>query len=158
MLIWQRPRGTTLATISYESTAKVPSWSWVAVYGEIEFPVPVTMEMEWLQSIAFDNHDTSISCEVTSFSGIVLAAMEDDYCLQDCKGQDVGRIRYDWSESQASFESHHCVVLGRSKRKRDDYYGIVVVATTGSKDYQRVGFCSVNAVHLVRSGSRGRLV
>lgn len=163
LLLWQRPQATRLHVIKYATPEKVPSWSWYYVYGEIEYPIAATFEMEWLPNVSISQDSNELMCEAASFLNIALDMESVNGKLLDRDKNFVGSTRFDFDSDCLDPLLHRCVVLGRGKQGRGkqdrrEYRGLVIEPTGVSKQYKRVGTVVVQSQHLSRSRSAVHVV
>jgi hypothetical protein len=94
MLLWQSSEGTGLQPIAYGGK-KVPSWSWQALYGKIEFAVPAIDSMEWIRKITWDEDGDILLAEIASFRNVTVEQASLRCKIINEKGHYIEWIQYD---------------------------------------------------------------
>jgi hypothetical protein len=132
----------------------VPSWSWMAYIGGIEFLDIPLGRVEWIDHLQFDEEracDHSITTNLWKLQDCTVEARGRRYTILNRNGGERGWIQYDEKEGKELSEGL-CVVIGRTHKRNYDTLGskecyILVVNSTNVKgEYRRVG------VGLVQSG------
>jgi len=158
MLLWQRGENKNFQVISYHGT-KIPSWSWQALHGEIEFPICSSVRMEWLQEVIFGENGNVLLAEAAAFHNLTVAAQGSLQCaIINAQGNNIGWIRYDWDDGYTRFELQRCVVLGRKRTTKHPYYGLVVEPTTSADAFVRIGIVCIDGSQLVTLQGQIRVV
>jgi hypothetical protein len=157
-LLWQRSEERDTDRIAYK-TQSVPSWSWMAYDGSIEFMNIPFGKVKWVRGLRFNNKPneqsgfnkawkSALVTEIGSFRrcnfkrrGTGCAILDLDRA-DGADGTERGWIEYDM-ETHERLDTERCVVVGQDSRKYDagkrNYY-ILVVRPTGMKnEYTRVG-------------------
>jgi hypothetical protein len=160
-LLWQTSDKQT-ERITYTNDQEVPSWSWMACSGGIEFmEIPMGL-VSWAETLAFDTEcdSTALIADVGKFLDCTMKA-EGDRCivLDISTNNEAGWIRYD-IESGAEGSENHCVVVGKTEDNNaaQQYYVLVVVPTGKDGEYRRVGVGKVGTGCVERLGSDVRIV
>ncbi|OWY56227.1 HET-like protein [Alternaria alternata] len=160
-LLWQTLDKQT-ERITYTNDQEVPSWSWMACSGGIEFmEIPMGL-VSWAETLAFDTEcdSTALIADVGKFLDCTMEA-EGDRCivLDISTNNEAGWIRYD-IESGAEGSENHCVVVGKTEDNNtaQQYYILVVVPTKKGGEYRRVGVGKVGTGCVERLGSDVRIV
>lgn len=146
-LLW-RADDCQLKKIGYEPP--LPSWTWMAYSGGVKF-IDVSDEMEWIDSIRFDEEREEV----------IIATL---WVFRE--GAAKGRIHFDLSEDDILGEQC-CVVVGKTIPKpgyadndptSTEYHILVVVSTDVDGEYRRVGAGTVHCSHVVRQRVGVRVV
>lgn len=144
-LLWQRKSETDpLRDINYGGTRQVPSWSWMAVMGQIAYMDAPFDWMVWNQDI-----QTPLGSQ-TGFQAVVYEAIPED------DSQSI----YDRKEQPGAFPKLKCVVIGWEKVEKDtdptDFYVLLVtpVSSGGSgADHKRVGVARLTSDEIGQKSS-----
>jgi hypothetical protein len=160
-LLWQRCSEEKMERIKY-SGPKVPSWSWTAYRGGIKF-IRVSFStregIRWHQDLKFDDEqkDTLIG-SVGKFWNCTIEQKESQHAILDSQGTKRGWLLFD-VEDCTDIGLHRCVVIGRTGRKSEIKYYILVVRSTGLKrEYERVGVGLIWASHISKLEDNVRIV
>jgi len=145
-LLWQR-RGGWLQRIKYPAKRSVPSWSWMAYYGGIEYVNIPLQGMEWLtrsQQLGKDLRwgSSALSITVNKLSHGELS-------------KELLRLSLDDPDS-IELQDIMCVILGRhyDGESGDAEYYTILVTLRFYKGYQRVRFARLQERHLKRERQR----
>jgi phenolic acid decarboxylase len=123
----------------------VPSWSWTAHEGEIEYISVEFGAVEWNQTIELVEEDTVLEAQVHDFRASAMAD-KTDHTMS-------GRLRYE-NDDRVDMRALKCVILGRGVRDQTvpvapgerQYYIMVITPVSlneASQTYERVGIGSV---------------
>jgi len=149
-LLWQR-RGDSLQRIKYPPKRAVPSWSWMAYHGPIQYMNVPTQGVEWLGRLVTiskpckDHHgsrNTALQVVVNKLSHKEL-------------DNESWRLRLD-DPGSLDTQDLMCVMVGRHADKERDsteYYAILVIPRFQG-GYQRVGIGSLERRHVRHGRSR----
>ncbi|KAJ8129636.1 hypothetical protein O1611_g3997 [Lasiodiplodia mahajangana] len=150
-LLWQRDTSKTrsLRSISYERNEKVPSWSWMAVMGQIAYMDAPFDWMDWNDEIK-SPLGPQADFEVDAYR----ADPEDD-----------SRSTYDREEETGTFSELKCVIIGREKMEKDtdptDFY-VLLIAPTGSSEscveHKRVGVARLTRDEIIGEAVKVKIV
>jgi hypothetical protein len=160
-LLWQASDRKT-ERIAYDNNQEVPSWSWMACSGGIEFMDIPMGSVSWAKTIAFDTECgfAALIADVGNFLDCTMDA-EGDRCivLDISTNKEAGWVRYDIEGSVEDSEDH-CVVVGRTEDNNiaQEYYILVVVPTGKDGEYRRVGVGKVGTGCVERLVSEARIV
>ncbi|OCK77152.1 HET-domain-containing protein [Lepidopterella palustris CBS 459.81] len=173
-LLWRHVDGVYMQPIHDDppgSTRKIPSWSWTAYIGEIDFIDAPLGETHWTEEVdsPFDS-DQSAASTVT---GRVLSAtarrlmsragrfLQSSLMFDCAHHQDM----YDNSKDSLQPEGLKCIVVGKRKGtsfpSRQDYYVILIIPGPGERRvYERVGVGIVDGrdVEMKEPGERVQIV
>jgi hypothetical protein len=160
-LLWQTSDKQT-ERIAYTNNQEVPSWSWMACGGGIEFMEVAIGTVSWVKALAFDveRDSAALIADVGKFRHYTIEPKGDRHIILDIStNNEAGWIRYD-IESGAEGSENHCVVVGRTENYRvaQRYYILVVVPTGKDGEYRRVGVGKVRTGCVERLGSEVRIV
>jgi hypothetical protein len=130
-LLWQVSDRKT-KRIAYDNSQEVPSWSWMACGGGIEFIEVEFGYVSWVHALAFDAERDSavLIADVGKFRDCTMECRGDRCIILDIStNNEAGWIRYD-VESGAEGSDNHCVVVGRTEQEdaTQQYYVLVVVS------------------------------
>ncbi|KAK3346461.1 heterokaryon incompatibility protein-domain-containing protein [Lasiosphaeria hispida] len=149
-LLWER-RGASppLQRIKYPARGRVPSWSWMAYDGEIQYVDVPEEEMEWLCRPA-------ASIELGSRysrSGRRLKIAVDSLSLGELR-EEPWRLSLD-DPGSVDLEDLMCAVVGRHMGNNDgvQYYA-VIVTTRLLQGYERVGIGRLQGRHIMHQTPR----
>jgi hypothetical protein len=149
-LLWRRGDDEEkLESISFPSgRSKVPSWSWMAYKGGIEYADPDFSTADWKETeirLPWTRRNT-ISTE-TEEKDALLSIVVRDFNVAGSKAEEV-KLWYDSERTASDRQRPQCVVVAKSKDGKEDQYKrfwILLVSSTGSvtkrgeKVYRRVG-------------------
>lgn len=136
-LLWQRPNASKsrLERINFPEDQKVPSWSWMAYEGAIEYMEIPPDKVEWCFA-----PDHLFSAAYGSLSGRPkMTVITKSLTLSQRLAVD--RIRLD-EDISPPHQDLRCVVLGKDKVANEDgektHYVLVIIKDSG-KTWRRVG-------------------
>ncbi|CAN9240915.1 unnamed protein product [Alternaria alternata] len=160
-LLWQASEKQT-ERIAYTNNQEVPSWSWMACSGGIEFVEVKMGSVSWVKALAFDTKcdPAALIADVGKLLGCTIKSKGDRCIVLDIStNNEAGWVRYD-IESGAEGSENHCVVVGRTEDNNaaQQYYVLVVVPTKKGGEYRRVGVGKVGTGCVERLGSDVRIV
>jgi hypothetical protein len=160
-LLWQRyNQQTTMERIEYEPR-DVPSWSWMAYTGGINFINLDSWKLKLFKNLRFDkkyeNGKQTLITNVWKFRGCHLKEMEKAesvagcYKIFDSYDAKKGWIVYD-VKREGNFLSERGVVIGKTGSERQwEYYMLIVEQRDGKEgEYERVGIGKVQEGYIVR--------
>jgi len=136
-LLWQA--SDKIKEIEYDY--HVPSWSWMAYSGGIQFiDIPLRM-VDWIDHLRFEececNH--AIIASLWTFQNCTTRLCEAQYAVLDSNRVKRGWIQYD-AEGDKDLRKEQCVVVGRKSNSGiDEYYVLVVRSTNVNGEYRRIG-------------------
>lgn len=154
-LLWHRsaktPRLNRITFPAGRAISVVPSWSWMAYTGGIDYISPAFGGVDWAEMQSPWSDAGENGGARTEFQGgnIALVAEAQEYDLTLTR-QGEGILHFDTPERSESLSTTLCVVLGREKptatslQKGLVHYVLIVKPTTsvdrnGNKVYERVG-------------------
>jgi hypothetical protein len=164
-LLWQRTEERDTDRISYKNQI-VPSWSWMAYNGSIDFTDIPFGRVEWVRSLRFNKRykyrrfikkwKPALVTNVSFFRNCSLRRSEAGCTILDSDGAERGEFQYD-VETHERLDSERCVVLGRDCLKTNYY--ILVVRPTGIKnEYTRVGAGRIQGDYVARQDLQALIV
>ena len=154
-LLWQRSDGEKTQRIGYKPGI-VPSWSWMAYGGGIEFMDIPFGNVYWIDKLRFDKEcRLALTADLGAFLDCTVQPDGNQYAVLDFGGMKRGWIQYDVEESKdeesKNLHKIECVVAGKKSNKDvQEYYILVVRPTEVDGEYRRVG------VGLIQSDYVGR--
>ncbi|KAF2189860.1 HET-domain-containing protein [Zopfia rhizophila CBS 207.26] len=148
-LLWQRSEERT-KPIEY-GTWTVPSWSWMAYNGGIEFMDIPFGDVDWIDKLRFDKEcELALIADVGMFLDCTVQPDGNQYAVLDFGGMKRGWIHYDVEESK-NLRKIECVVAGKKSNKDvKEYYILVVRPTKVDGKYRRVGVGLIQSDYVVR--------
>jgi hypothetical protein len=170
-LLWQRSGEETMKRIGYE-TQVVPSWSWMAYDGGIQFMDIPFGKVDWMISLRFDKKHKywwfekkgkpALVTDIGVFQNCRLERRDISYAILDSGKAERGWIRYD-VEASEGLDIERCVVVGREAyenrlRLRKYYYILVVKPTSVDNEYTRVGVGWIQSDYVTRQRLNMRVV
>ena len=161
-LLWQTS-DNKMERIVYENQ-DVPSWSWMAYNGGIQFIKIPFGKVDWINNLQFDKgHELALITDVGEFRDCTMELDGKDYAILDFSRTKRGWIQYDVKEDEDLFKER-CVVVGKmSNKDRDgldikEYYILVVRPTSVDGEYERVGVGLIQSDYVVRQRVNVRVV
>lgn len=137
-LLWQRSQDIPLERISFAAGQALPSWSWMAYHGQIEYP-DTRYSVYWDTSVQFVEDKESNASNNPENDGYVLKARVRR--LRDCEikpeglrhvirdeKDEVGHLCFDSQPGKALTEVW-CAIMGKEARGKDgkwQYYVLLV--------------------------------
>jgi hypothetical protein len=157
-LLWQRSQHGKLNKIEYEKNP-VPSWSWMACSGPIEFAISLGTEIEGRIDLCFEESQENalLAAEVAKFINCELKGEETTEVQEKGTEKIVGRMRYDKTNDIPDFNVQRCIVLGRDSRAKEKYY-VLVVSLTLNHEYTRIGIGEIDRCYLLRIEGKVRVI
>jgi hypothetical protein len=169
-LLWQRSEERDTDRIDYGAQI-VPSWSWMAYNGSIEFTDISFGEVEWVRSLRFNKRNRlrwlnkrwkpALVADISSFQRCSPERRGTGYALLDLDGVERGWIQYDM-ERHERLHAEECVVVGRDSRESNagkwKYYILVVRSTGIENEYTRVGAGWIPSDYVARQGIQALIV
>ena len=159
-LLWQAS-DNKMERIMYKNQ-KVPSWSWMAYNGGIQFMDIPFGTVDWIDNLQFDKgHELALITDVGEFRDCTMEPDGKHYAILDFSRMKRGWIQYDIEEDEDLFKER-CVVVGKKFSKDKDkikdgvrldvkeYYILVVGPTSVDGEYKRVGVGSIQSDYVVR--------
>ncbi|KAK3360571.1 heterokaryon incompatibility protein-domain-containing protein [Lasiosphaeria hispida] len=163
-LLWQRTGETPLRRIKYPGKRSIPSWSWMAYDGAIQYLDVPKEGIEWNHFVSFaparnliastpENNRVSINELKVGVSALCVTEIQKDHSgmtLDNPGATDFGELA--------------CVVIGRSitsggSRGGDVELYVLFVRSVFMDGYQRVGAGRIQESHLATKGPiAGRIV
>ncbi|RSL83472.1 hypothetical protein CEP52_016707 [Fusarium oligoseptatum] len=165
LLLWKRTDGEMTAPIDYKDKRTVPSWSWMAYSGGIDFFTDGRRELKIPRSADLDLSDDAdddgkaLNVKVRQFENCRLEQEGTEHAIFDAAGQ-VGSL---WFDLAGRHEFRHCVVVGmtsdQSKQDHEKtYYVLMVREKQDGGEYERVGVGKVEAAYVSTRCEDGKLL
>jgi hypothetical protein len=169
-LLWQRSGEGRMKRIEYK-TQVVPSWSWMAYDGGIQFMDIPFRKVDWMVRLRFNEDkygwwfnkkgNPALVTDIGVFRNCDLEQRETNHVILDSSKAERGWIWYDLEVSE-SLDAERCVIVGRDSRKDElglrKYYILVVRPTSVDKEYTRVGVGGVWSDYVKRQRLNMRVV
>jgi hypothetical protein len=169
-LLWQRLEERDTDRIDYGAHI-VPSWSWMAYNGSIEFMDIPFSKVEWVRSLTFNKRNRrrrlnkkwkpALVTDIGSFQRCNPERRGTGYAIFDLGGTERGWIQYDM-ETHKHLDAERCVVVGRDSCDSDagkrKYYILVVRSTGMENEYTRVGAGWIGSDYVARQGVQALIV
>jgi hypothetical protein len=147
----------------------MPSWSWMAYSGGIEFMDIPLGNVDWNNKLQFvkeykymlfnvfkKKERDALATDIGVFRNCSLEQRDVSYVVLDSGKAERGRIWYDTESS--SLHTEQCVVVGRSRDKHEKYYILVVRRTSKGGEYRRIGVGWIQSDYVVRQKRNVRVV
>lgn len=117
-LLWRRPNTTALTRIVYPSHHKVPSWSWMAYSGGIEYVSIEFGTIDWTNEVwsPFQTDDKQYWKSDENSNFVELKAMARG--MQVDHAELLRRVTFD-QPLTSNFDELRCVIIGREKRRHE---------------------------------------
>lgn len=172
-LLWQRSDGEKTQRIGYEPGI-VPSWSWMAYSGGIQFMDITFGDVDWNGKLQFNKEHKyfnifkrkgrhALVTDIGVFQNCSLERRDISHAVLDSSKVERGRIWYD-IEASDDLHTKRCVVVGRNSREDEHgpgnkkYYILVVRLTSVDGEYTRVGVGWIQSNYVVRQRLNVRVV
>lgn len=135
----------------------IPSWSWMAYGGGIQFMDIPLGKVDWTDHLLFDeerecNH--AIIANLWAFQNCMIEVHEAQYAVLDPNGVKRGWIHYD-DEGGEDRRKEQCVVVGRVS---NEYYVLAVRSTGVDGEYRRTGIGLIQSDYVVGQRADIRVV
>ncbi|KAK7177758.1 TOL-like protein [Paraphaeosphaeria sporulosa] len=172
-LLWQASDGK-MEEIAYDY--HMPSWSWMAYSGGIQFLGVSLHDVDWVDHLQFDKEcNYAIIADLGRFHNCAMEPDGDHFVILSLfTGREKGWIRYD-VENGKDLGDERCFVIGRTEEyyktteerygtmtevytPTEKYYILVARPTSTSGEYRRVGIGLVNSDRIVKERLRVQLV
>ena len=167
-LLWQTS-DNKMERIVYKNR-NVPSWSWMAYNGSIQFIDIPFGTVDWIDSLRFDKgRELELIANIGEFRDCTMEPDGKYYTILDFGRIKRGWIQYDIEEHEDLFKER-CVVVGKKSSKDKDeigdgdrldvkeYYILVVRLTSVDGEYKRVGVGLIQSDYVVRQRLNVRVV
>jgi hypothetical protein len=169
-LLWQRSEERDTDRIDYRAQI-VPSWSWMAYSGSIQFMDITFGDGEWVRSLRFNKRykyrrlnkkwKPALVTDIGCFQKCNPERRGTGYAILDLSGTERGRIQYD-IETHEHLDAERCVVVGRdshdSNAGKRKYYILIVRSTGMENEYTRVGAGWILSDYVARQGVQALIV
>ena len=174
-LLWQRS-DNKMERIVYKNQ-NVPSWSWMAYNGGIQFMDIPFGTVDWIDNLRFDKgRELVLITDVGEFRDCTMEPDGKYYAILDFGRRKRGWIQYDAEEDEDLFKER-CVVVGKKSIEDSEdgdsedmdsedgdrldvkeYYILVVRPTSLDSEYKRVGVGLIQSDYVVRQRLNVRVV
>jgi hypothetical protein len=157
-LLWQAS-SDKMKEIAYDY--HVPSWSWMAYSGGIQFMDIPLGDVNWFDHLRFDEEREcghAIIASLWTFQNCKMGFYEAQYAVLDSNGAKRGWIQYDIEDGK-DLRKAQCVIVGRkSDNGIEECYVLVVRSTSVDNEYRRVGVGLIRSDCVVRQRINVQLV
>jgi hypothetical protein len=157
-LLW-RASNDKMKEIAYDH--HVPSWSWMAYSGAIQFMDIPLGKVDWIDHLRFDEErecDHAIISNLWTFQNCTMGHYGAQYAVLDSDGAKRGWIQYD-TEGSEDLHKEQCVVVGKkSDRDIEEYYVLVIRSTSVDGEYRRIGVGLIQSDYVVGQRTNVRVV
>jgi len=157
LLLWKRSDEEKTALIVYEGR-KVPSWSWMAYYGGIDFMSNSSLKVPDYEDLRFDTDSKALIVKVRQFENCRMEPEEKE-CAIFADSERVGSL---WFDMGANIQFKYCVVVGMRVDGEEDpqktYYILVILKKPLRKGYKRLGVGEVKAPYVSKKSDTGKLL
>ncbi|KAK3373471.1 heterokaryon incompatibility protein-domain-containing protein [Lasiosphaeria ovina] len=160
LLLWKRSQEDKTPRISYGDRT-VPSWSWMAYSGGIDFLSDKTQDLLVPRRVdlGFTDDGKALDVKVRRFGENFRVEQKGKGHVAVNGTDEVGPI---WFDVADRIEFKHCVVVGMDKRDRKEnaqktYYVLVVRKKEDGVAYERLGVGKVEAQYVSRDWDAGTL-
>ncbi|KAH7176029.1 hypothetical protein EDB81DRAFT_751443 [Dactylonectria macrodidyma] len=160
LLLWKRTDEEKKAPVDY-GDRMVPSWSWMAYSGGIDFisgagrPLLVPESAD----LGFADDGKALIAKIRQFENCRVEQRKREYAIFD----DTKKVGFLWFDVADQIEFRHCVVVGVSgdeywkKDLQRTYYILVVREKPGWGGYERLGAGEVEAGYVSRECDAGKV-
>ncbi|KAK4158789.1 heterokaryon incompatibility protein-domain-containing protein [Cladorrhinum sp. PSN259] len=162
LLLWKRTQENG-PRIQYSTDLVVPSWSWMAYSGGIDFILEPTVRflVPRRNDLDFADDGRALNVKVRNFGASCRAEKKEEKYVILNGTEEVGSLWFDMAD-QVQFKDCNCVVIGTlrdgKEDARKDYYVIVIWKISGRhRRYKRVGVGMLEAQYISRDCISGRL-
>ncbi|KAH7132760.1 heterokaryon incompatibility protein-domain-containing protein [Dactylonectria macrodidyma] len=131
-LLWQRSQDDPMRRISFAAGQMLPSWSWMAYRGQIEYSE--IRDAEWDKSVQFA--EDILKARVKWLQDCVIKPEGPKHVLRDEKDNEVGHLCFDTQPGKTSAEVR-CAIIGRETGGEDE------CSTQPGGRFERVGMGSI---------------
>lgn len=143
---------------------EVPSWSWMAYTGGVQFMEIDWDFVDWIDNLRLDDERELALCgDVEKFQKCTIKPDERRHVILDFDGVERGWLQHDFEEKSEDISKVRCVVIGRSKDILNTshvvmYYILVIRPTRVDGEYKRVGSGSIHKDYVVTERLNMRIV
>ncbi|RYC78669.1 hypothetical protein BFJ63_vAg18458 [Fusarium oxysporum f. sp. narcissi] len=164
LLLWKRADEDQATLINYGDRT-VPSWSWMAYPGGIDFISDVTQRLMVLRSadLEFTDNGDTLTVTVRRFKDCRIGQDGKQFAIfarsTFASPRKVGSL---WFDVADRIEFKHCVIVGMDEdhQKEDPwktYYFLLVREKQGGEGYERLGVGMVEARYVSKECDAGKL-
>lgn len=153
-LLWRRS-DASMTHINYKPN-EMPSWSWMAYTGGIEFIEDKYGSLDLFRDVRFMGEDGKVL--ITDLWGFIDCQLKQEVELETTShkiltshSEEVGWARYDVEDGQ-DLRLEESAVIGRSADSKAGLrnYHIIILRQKGDNEYLRVGYGMVHEGHVLR--------
>ncbi|KAK4161203.1 heterokaryon incompatibility protein-domain-containing protein [Cladorrhinum sp. PSN259] len=163
LLLWRRIYGKKSPPISYKDRT-VPSWSWMAYSGGIDFISDAKKDLmvPLLIDLDFANDEQALNVKVRKFGGNYRMEQKgEEHAIVDGT-KEVGSLWFDVAD-QIYLKDCNCVVVSMVRDlsvedSRKTYHVLIIRGKAGGGGYERVGVGKVEAPYVSIDGVAGTLL
>lgn len=155
-ILWQRPTAERMKRIGYPEDRKVPSWSWMACKGEIDYMDIPFGNVEWSDAVNWEpSKPAKLRGPVREFKNCTIE-LQDAKCDISAEGPDDERgwLKFD-EEDIIGIHRLKCVIIGRAHEAQtegQEHYVLAVTWQPVGEYYERVGVGSIQRRHISFEG------
>ena len=157
LLLWKRSDEEKTGPIDYEGRM-VPSWSWMAYNGGIDFMSNSRLMVPGSKDLRFDTDREALVVKIRQFENCQMEQEEKEHAIV----ANLGRVGSLWFDVATKVEFRHCVVVGmrggQEKDPQKTYYILVVREKPLEKKYERLGVGEVKACYVSKESDTRKLV
>ncbi|KAK3358239.1 heterokaryon incompatibility protein-domain-containing protein [Lasiosphaeria hispida] len=158
LLLWKRTQENKSPPIPYK-VRTVPSWSWMAYSGGIDFISDAKRDLMVpdYQDLDFADGGQALNVKVRQFGGNCrLSKKGEEHAIVD-GAKEVGSVWFDVAD-QIQLEDCNCVVVsmpkdGKKYGPRKTYHILIIRKKIRDREYERVGVGKVEAQYVSSDGS-----
>ena len=159
LLLWKRSDEEKTVPIVYKGRM-VPSWSWMAYNGGIDFMSNSSIMVPGYKDLRFDTNQEVLVVKIRQFENCEMRQEEKEYVIYAGPGK-VGCLWFDMA-TKIELRDCDCVVVGMCNDQKKDpqktYYILVVPKNPEDKGYKRLGVGEVEARYVSKKSHTGKLV
>jgi len=145
-LLWHRADTARMQRIQFAPDRQVPSWSWMAVSGRIEYPKVECCEVEWNFEIRLA--DGELQATTRRLQQCKIEPREDGACdvRSGAGSAEIGWVRFDRTDI-IDTQTLECVIVGRDAETcpKNVYHVLMVTPVSRRVEimFERVGIGSI---------------
>ncbi|RSM07726.1 hypothetical protein CDV31_008506 [Fusarium ambrosium] len=159
LLLWKRTAKELTPPIDFGQRA-VPSWSWMAYDGSIEFIIMYQYELRIPRDtdLGFSQEGKELNVKIRRFENCQLGKVKRSGGYSVCDADEkIGTL---WFDMKHQIEFKHCVVVGAGDRRPGEkkHYVLVVREESGGERCRRLGVGILDDGYVSVESKSGRLV
>ena len=148
LLLWKRSDEEKTVPIVYKGRM-VPSWSWMAYNGGIDFMSNSSIMVPSYEDLRFDTNREALVVKIRQFENCQMGQEHAIFA-------DPGRVGSLWFDMATKIEFRHCVVVGMCQDRKEDprktYY--ILVVREKPREYEGLGVGEVEARYILKEYER----